>query len=107
MRIMAGMFILYVQLAYTRDLYEFFGPRAWGDLEFTNEWRQTLPYFKPAAEWTDSTNITVPADRVARKAFVSWAKKRPADPARRQDALRYVMTLPPNLKDMQIGRAHV
>jgi hypothetical protein len=42
----------------------------------------------------------VPADRVARKAFVSWAKKLPADPARRQDALRYVMTLPPNLKDM-------
>ena len=51
MRVCAGIFILYVHLAHTPDLYNFFGPDGWAD--------QAIPPFSTPARAATSPSLDV------------------------------------------------
>src|SRR5262249_35668436 len=44
MRICAGIFILYVHLAHTPDLYNLFAPDGWADATMVDDLRKNMPY---------------------------------------------------------------
>src|SRR4051812_34283535 len=54
-RICCGLVILYVHLAYTYDLQEFFGEHAWLDLQTMNTFRHDSPVARPLTGWDDGT----------------------------------------------------
>ena len=53
-RLWAGFLTFYVCLAYSVDLQEFFGARAWIDLEAVHDYRIDWPYPAPPQDWGDS-----------------------------------------------------
>jgi hypothetical protein len=107
MRIMSGVFILYVHMAYTVDLYSFFGPNSWVDKQMTDEQRRDMPYFKPASSWTDqNVNVSVPMDRRVREAFLlKWVRNLPLDPALRRESLNYLFQIPLDPQHISEGLA--
>jgi hypothetical protein len=52
-RICAGLLTLYVHLAYSYDLQEFFGKDAWYNLQRANEYRREAPWVAPPASWEE------------------------------------------------------
>jgi hypothetical protein len=50
-RILCGVMVLYVHLAYCYDLMNFHGPHAVLDLPFINELRNNMPIVRPNASW--------------------------------------------------------
>src|SRR5437660_10054980 len=51
MRIVAGLLVLYVHVAYTFDLQALFGGRAWYSAEQANRERREWPWFVPPPTW--------------------------------------------------------
>src|SRR5438477_12247937 len=51
MRIVAGILTLYVHVAYSFDLVNFFGPHGWYDHTVANRQRREFPWVKTAANW--------------------------------------------------------
>jgi hypothetical protein len=95
MRICAGIFILYVHLAHTWDLYSLFGPDAWSDLQMTDTLRKTVPFLPPPMGWSEQYNLSPPAEHLVREAvLMEWMQNLPTDPARRRQALAYLDHLP-------------
>jgi hypothetical protein len=96
MRIMAGIFVLYVHFAYTWDLYNFFGPNAFADLTLVDDIRKNYPVLSPDESWDQvRQNITVPADRLVREAFFDWAKTLPKEAGSRRESLDYLVSMQP------------
>src|SRR3982750_1283095 len=63
MRIVAGLLTLYVHVAYSLDLVEFFGPDAWCSQQLSNDIRKTLPHLGPNPGWREREySFTMPAD---------------------------------------------
>jgi hypothetical protein len=54
MRLCLGSVILFVHLAYTYDLDEFFGAHAWLDKQLLNEFRHEAPIVSPTDGWEES-----------------------------------------------------
>jgi hypothetical protein len=52
-RICGGLVILYIHIAYTYDLHNFFGEHAWLDLETINAYRHESPVLAPPLTWDD------------------------------------------------------
>lgn len=50
-RIFAGLMVLYVHLAHSYDLYEFFGARAWMPIDVADRYRHEAPYLPPPSNW--------------------------------------------------------
>jgi hypothetical protein len=53
-RILCGLMLLYVHLAYCYDLMNFDGPHAWLDLSIINEFRKDAPIAGPRIKWEDA-----------------------------------------------------
>src|SRR6516164_10024078 len=52
-RILCGLMVLYVHLAYSYDLMNFHGPSAWLNLGIVNEFRKEAPLVGPTASWEE------------------------------------------------------
>src|SRR5436309_12941206 len=95
MRLLAGAFIVYTHLAYSTDLQEFFGTKAWVDLDLANQMRKERPIFAPPGEWEEApNNIYLPQDPAIRRVFLEWARALPLDRQQRAAALEYFEHLP-------------
>src|SRR5262245_30508174 len=88
-RILCGLAILYVHLAYTPDLLEFFGRDAWYDLRAANENRPESPWFPPSDDWTPGKWQTLPDDPAEQARIVQYAQKWGVDPHRVVDQGNY------------------
>lgn len=99
MRICAGIFVLYVHLAHTPDLYHFFGPNGWADQQLADTLRKEFATPHVPWSWNDQQgyNIVPPMERRVRQAFLlNWAQHLPADASRRREVLDYLLSLPAN-----------
>jgi hypothetical protein len=52
-RILCGLMLLYIHLAYSYDLMNFDGPQAWLDLAIINEFRKDAPLVGPNPSWDE------------------------------------------------------
>jgi hypothetical protein len=52
-RILCGLMLLYIHLAYCYDLMNFYGPDAWLDLSIMNEYRRDQPFAAPNPSWEE------------------------------------------------------
>ncbi len=68
-RILCGTLTLYVHLAYTVDLREFFGPNAWIDRQKIEEFRHEWPYLKPQLDWADRPPLLPPTNEEEARYF--------------------------------------
>jgi hypothetical protein len=50
-RILAGLMLLYIHIAYTPDLQSFFGKNAWFDLKLADDFRHDFPSAMPYSGW--------------------------------------------------------
>lgn len=95
MRIVAGVVVLYVHLAYTQDLIGFFGPKSWADQELVDDVRKQSPVQMASLEWDEpTTNFVPPIDREMRKVFFRWVMTLPKTAEQRREILSYLETLP-------------
>src|SRR5262245_2011652 len=88
-RILCGLAIVYVHLAYVPDLLEFFGPHAWYDLRTANENRLESPWFPPSDDWNFGKWQSLPDDPAERARLVQYAQKWGVDPQRVVDRGSY------------------
>jgi hypothetical protein len=63
-RICCGLITLYVHLAYSYDLQEFFGRDAWYNLETANSFRHEAPWVAPPTSWDQAATIDMPPGQV-------------------------------------------
>src|SRR5438067_656559 len=86
MRVIAGLLVLYIHLAYCLDLQEFFGKNAWFDAASADKWRRELPIVAPPWGWEGTyPSITLPDDKVVRGQALDFLESLPLDPAERGD----------------------
>src|SRR5436189_2454491 len=60
MRIVAGLLVLYVHVAYTFDLHALFGPDAWYPTAQADRERREYPQFGPYSRWAPRTPFRMP-----------------------------------------------
>ncbi len=95
MRIIVGVLVVYVHLAYTHDLIEFFGPAGWADSRLSDSVRKESPVQIGPLEWDEpTTNFVPPIDREYRRAFFRWVMTLPATSDQRRETLAYLEGLP-------------
>src|SRR5262249_29655599 len=90
-RITTGLLVLYIHLAYSVDLQQFFGKHGWYSAEFAKRERQEYPWqVSPFWSWDPQPVIAarVPDYPHRRQAFVWYMRNLPADEAQRTTALR-------------------
>ena len=91
MRLIVGVIVVYVHFAYTPDLIEFFGPKAWADLELINRHRKEAPLNLPSSDWDETrSNFDVPADYELRKVVLHWVQSLPKDVEGRRAILAFI-----------------
>jgi hypothetical protein len=92
MRILAGIAVVYIHLAYSWDLQNFFGKDAWLNTEFANKVRRETPIYKQPLGWSnyDSLSVSPPLDSDMRHVFMEWLQGLPADRDQRVDKLRFL-----------------
>lgn len=107
MRILVGIVVVYVHLAYTKDLQGFFGKDGWASLDLVQDLRHEVPVVAPSLEWEDAVqNIMIPGDPSARPVFFDWLRNLPANREQRKEQLAYLYNLPHNnLRDTLQGIA--
>src|SRR5260370_30333564 len=109
MRVLAGLLIVYTHLAYTRDLYEFFGKDSWINLELAQNLRHGYPYVALAQDWENNalqSNISLPAEESVKEVFIQWLRTLPTEALRRREALAYLHEdLPTNIDGSVNGLA--
>src|SRR5579871_1925921 len=65
-RICTGLLIVYIHLAYSYDLFEFFGKDGWTSLAFLNRQRAQSPWVSPPTDWNGTTySLYLPDERTA------------------------------------------
>lgn len=72
-RILAGLAVIYVHLAYTFDLYELLGPTAWLDPPTINKFRYEAPVVGPSMTWDELPTLkpfASPEERLQAEAFM-------------------------------------
>ncbi|CAN5301534.1 hypothetical protein BH10PLA2_BH10PLA2_34050 [soil metagenome] len=80
-RISCGLITLYVHLAYSFDLQQFFGRDAWLNLPLANEYRKEAPWIAPGSDWSESpVPPALPSDAETRDRVENYAKKWGLDP---------------------------
>ena len=92
MRILAGIGIVYVHLAYTNDLQNFFGKDAWINKDLADQYRRENPAYAPPITWNnfDSMTMTVPQEQNVRRVFLDWLQSLPKTQAEREQKLRFL-----------------
>src|SRR5262245_56292551 len=96
MRLCAGIFIFYVHLVHSWDLYSLFGPKGWAEHEMVEDLRKNMPFQNPpTTEWQPYYNIVPPMDRQVRETFLlEWAQNLPTDAKERRRVLSYLEQMP-------------
>src|SRR3954465_7110760 len=61
MRIVTGLLVLYVHIAYTFDLHAFFGPHGWYGAEQANREGREWPNFVAQSSWRPEARFRMPA----------------------------------------------
>jgi hypothetical protein len=100
-RIVAGLLVVYLYLAYSFDLQEFFGKHSWYDQQLAEQTRRELPYLPPATSWEDDGSVPIttdtkpkgiamPQDPEGRRAVVTFFSHLPDRPQDRMMGLRYL-----------------
>lgn len=92
-RICTGLLVLYIHLAYSVDLQQFFGQTGWYAHRFVERERQEYPWrASPFMEWSPESIVpaTVPDFPHRRKAVVDYIRSLPADKAQRTAALQFL-----------------
>jgi len=98
MRIAAGCVALYIHLAYSLELNEFFGPDAWLSQEAANRERLEQPIFAPALGWQQPPEpIRFPQLPHRRAAIFEVLRRLPDDPDARITRLLFLSTLFQNI----------
>jgi hypothetical protein len=92
-RIATGLLVLYIHLAYSVDLQQFFGKTGWYAHRFVDRERREYPWqVGPFWSWTSESVIPaqVPEFPHRRKAVIDFMRGLPADPNQRAAALAFV-----------------
>ncbi len=88
-RILCGLAILYVHLAYIPDLMEFFGRDAWLDLRAANESRMETPWLAPSTDWEPARIQAMPDDPAEQARLQQYAQRWGIDPRMAHDEGNY------------------
>jgi hypothetical protein len=99
MRIMTGLLVIYVHLAYVFDFQAFFGANGYWDLQAANAERYQSPVGIP--DWFDESRtdpnypmaITTPQIIDRRVAVMDFLKHLPENKAKRDEALQYLYAM--------------
>ncbi len=92
-RICTGLLVLYIHLAYSVDLQQFFGQTGWYAHRFVERERHEYPWrASPFMEWSAESIVpaTVPDFPHRRKAVVDYIRSLPADKNQRTAALQFL-----------------
>lgn len=95
-RITTGLLVLYIHLAYSVDLQQFFGSTGWYAHRFVERERHEFPWqVTPFFEWNpqETFSAKVPDYPHRRKAVVDFIRNLPEDEAKRKDSLRFLERL--------------
>ncbi len=80
-RISCGLITLYVHLAYSLDLQQFFGREAWLSLDLANEYRSEAPWMAPPTDWSEQPlPLALPSDPEERQHIAEYASRWGLDP---------------------------
>ncbi len=92
-RITTGLLVLYIHLAYSVDLQQFFGKHAWYSNSYIERERAENPLqVSPFLDWKVDSVVPakVPDYPHRRKAFVDFVRALPADQAKRKQSLEFL-----------------
>src|SRR6266545_6275934 len=92
-RITTGLLVLYIHLAYSVDLQQFFGKQGWYSAQFVDRERREYPWqATPFIDWDMQSVIPakVPDFPHRRQAVVGWIRSLPPEESRRKDSLRFL-----------------
>jgi hypothetical protein len=98
-RILCGLALLYVHLAYIPDLFEFFGRDAWFDLRAANELRHEMPWIPPPDDWGLANFKALPDDPLEQARLTQHAQRWGIDPHMIYDEGNYGWSLWYHLTD--------
>ncbi len=107
MRIVTGLLVIYVHLAYCFDLQEFFGPRGYWDIEAANQERKESPV--TILQWkTGGTPMTISTPQLTdrRDVIFDFLRQLPSDTEGRNAALAYLYTMIDKFSHDQPNLAH-
>ncbi|MBL8794314.1 MAG: HTTM domain-containing protein [Planctomycetia bacterium] len=91
-RICAGILILYVHLAYSYDLFEFFGADGWMSLKRANQQRFESPWYGTSSRWVGTVpSLYLPDER---EPLVDWLKEVASEPRKKQLAISELRRAP-------------
>jgi hypothetical protein len=94
MRIVAGLLILYVHIAYCFDLQALFGPDGWYPTKMADRERREWPIVTPQTGWAPRSPLRMPENSDQRQALREFMEKLGNDPARQQQAFRLLAAIP-------------
>jgi hypothetical protein len=92
-RICTGLLVLYIHLAYSVDLQQFFGKHGWYSAQFVDRERHEYPWqASPLWDWDPQSVVSakVPDYPHRRKAVMDFIRALPPEEAARRDALRFL-----------------
>lgn len=92
-RITTGLLVLYIHLAYSVDLQQFFGKTAWYAHRFVEKERKEHPWqVSPFWNWDPQGVVParLPEFPHRRKAVVDYIRNLPGEPAARNESLRFL-----------------
>ncbi|QJW97405.1 hypothetical protein [Frigoriglobus tundricola] len=92
-RISTGLLVLYIHLAYSVDLQQFFGKQGWYSAAFVERERHEYPSVtSPLWDWDLQSVVParLPDPPHRRQAVVAFIRSLPADEAQRRSALRFL-----------------
>jgi hypothetical protein len=92
-RLTTGLLVLYIHLAYSVNLQQFFGKTGWYAHRFVERERLEYPWrVSPFWEWDPQSSVSakLPDFPHRRKAVVEFMKNLPADEAKRKHSLRFL-----------------
>jgi hypothetical protein len=79
-RICCGLMVLYVHLAYSFDLQNFFGKHSWQDLRIVDEFRHEAPIFASPVEWDYVPRVAKPTTPEETRYVEEYRQKYLEDP---------------------------
>jgi hypothetical protein len=94
MRIVAGLLVLYVHIAYCFDLQALFGPDGWYPIQMADRERREWPIVVFQTPWAARNPLRMPDNSDQRQALREFMEKLGNDPARQQQAFRLLAAIP-------------
>jgi hypothetical protein len=94
MRIVAGLLVLYVHVAYCFDLQALFGPDGWYPTQMANRERREYPVAVLPSAWMPRNRLQMPENSDQRRALRVFMGNLAADPTRQQQAFRLLSGIP-------------